>query len=185
MDVGCHVIDRIDYLFGPLVHVQGEALNKNSPFQDVEDYVSLKAEIGESSWSNAIHSVGAKVDCTWDFSSNDDEMDGFFIQGPKGSLRMAAMSPSLPVEVLNADGDILQTLEFEAPQHTAQPMIQCITNELLGHASKEEALCISRGDNAVRTSKVLDTILSSYYGGRDDEFWLRPETWPGRPKQQT
>ena len=181
MDVGCHVIDRIDYLCGPLVNVKGQALNTNSPFQDVEDYVELQAEIGQATWA-AIDSVGAKVDCTWDFSSNES-IDELIIQGPKGSLRMAAMSPSLPVQVLDLDCNVVRELTFEIPQHTAQPMIQCVTNELAGHASDQEKQCISRGDNAVRTSTVLDTILSSYYGGRDDEFWLRPESWPGRPKR--
>ena len=23
-------------------------------------------------------------------------------------------------------------------------------------------------------------VLAAYYGGRDDAFWTRPETWPGR-----
>jgi 1,5-anhydro-D-fructose reductase (1,5-anhydro-D-mannitol-forming) len=179
MDVGCHLIDRIDYLFGPMVNIKGAAMNKDSPYQDVEDYVELHAEIGPSSWA-FIDSVGARVDCTWDFSS-DETLDELIIQGPKGSLRMAAMSPSLPVQVLDVDGNVVQELTFEAPQHTAQQMIQRVTSELVGkELTKEEAACISRGDNAVRTSKVLDTILSSYYGGRDDEFWLRPETWPGR-----
>jgi len=183
MDVGCHVIDRIDYLFGPLVNVRGEAVNKNSPYQDVEDYVELHAETGESTWA-VLDSVGAKVDCTWDFSS-EDSLDELIIQGTKGSLRMPAMSPSLPVQVLDANGSVVKVLSFEAPHHTAQPMVQSITNELAGNASEEDTACISRGDNAVRTSKVLDTVLSSYYDRRDDEFWLRPETWPGRPNNNT
>lgn len=181
MDVGCHVVDRMDYLFGPLVNVQGMAANKNSPNQDVEDYVELHATIGESTWS-VIDSVGAKVDCVWDFSS-DESLDELVIQGPKGSLRMAAMSPSLPVQVLDANGNVVRELTFKAPQHTAQRMIQGVTNELAGTETIEQVAYISRGDNAIRTSKVLDTILSSYYGGRDDEFWKRPETWPGRPKR--
>lgn len=183
MDVGCHIIDRIDYLFGPLVNVKGKAVNRNSPFQDVEDYVQLQAVIGESPWA-AIDSVGAKVDCTWDFGS-EDSLDDLLIQGTKGSLRMAAMSPSLPIQVLDANGNIVNELSFQASKHTAQPMVQCITNELLGKATEQETACISCGDNAIRTSKVLDTVLASYYGGRDDEFWLRPETWPGRPKERT
>lgn len=39
MDVGCHVLDRIDYLCGPLVNVEGKAMNKNSTNVPVEDYV--------------------------------------------------------------------------------------------------------------------------------------------------
>jgi hypothetical protein len=25
----------------------------------------------------------------------------------------------------------------------------------------------------------MDRVLDDYYGGRQDAFWLRPETWPG------
>lgn len=42
------------------------------------------------------------------------------------------------------------------------------------------SVALSRGDNAFRTSKVLDTILSSYYGGREIGYWDRSNTWPGR-----
>jgi hypothetical protein len=30
----------------------------------------------------------------------------------------------------------------------------------------------------------MDRMLAAYYGGRDDEFWLRPDTWPGRHCQE-
>jgi hypothetical protein len=26
---------------------------------------------------------------------------------------------------------------------------------------------------------VIDRVLEGYYGGREDAFWARPETWPG------
>jgi predicted dehydrogenase len=177
MDVGCHVVDRLDYLFGPLSGVSGTALNRNSPDQDVEDYVHLKAEIGPCSWARCVNSAGAKVECIWDFSPSDDtdECDELVVTGTDGYLRMAAMSPSLPVQVFNHENDLLQELTFEAPEHTAQALIQTITDELRGVGN---AWCPSRADNAVRTSKVLDAALERYYGGRSDEFWLRPETWP-------
>ena len=91
----------------------------------VEDHVEIHANIRESTWA-AIDSVGAKVDCTWAVSSKD-ALDDLVIQGPKGALRMATMSPSLPVQVLDADGNIVRKLIVEAPEHTAQPMLQCIT----------------------------------------------------------
>jgi len=24
----------------------------------------------------------------------------------------------------------------------------------------------------------MDTVLNDYYGGREDDFWNRPQTWP-------
>ena len=96
---------------------------------------------------------------------------------------MAAMGAGLPMNVLDADGGLVETLEFDPPAHAAQPLIQSIVSELLGDDEEDEnhrsARSPARADNAVRTSEVLDAILGSYYGGRHDEFWTRPETWPG------
>lgn len=219
MDVGCHVVDRIDFLLGPLQSVTGRAENQRSPLQDVEDYVELRAEIGPSDWA-AVPSAGAKVDCAWEFAPEDPAappIDELVIAGPRGSLRMAAMSAAAPVEVLDASGAaVLRTLTFEQPQHTAQRLIQSATDELLlvkrrggsagangvggrsgvavdgggGRvvfstsgvvaAASAATRCPSRGENALRTSRALDKALNAYYGGRDDAYWSRADTWPGR-----
>ena len=121
------------------------------------------------------------VSCTWDFSGPEskEERDELVIEGPKGSIQMAAMSPSLPVRVYNAQGELVQTLEFETPEHTAQEMIQAVTDELRRLGSQP---FISSGDNAIRTSKVLDKVLKSYYGERNVGYWSEPQEWPGAPK---
>jgi 1,5-anhydro-D-fructose reductase (1,5-anhydro-D-mannitol-forming) len=179
MDVGCHVLDRIDWLCGPLVQVTGRAEKLGTTMGDVEDFVLVEANIGPSTWAS-IPSEGAKVSCSWDFSGTgaDAEGDELIIEGPKGALKMAGMSPSLPVLVLDANDSVVRTLEFETPQHTAQEMIQAITDELRGVRSEP---FISRGDNAIRTSRVLDTALETYYGKREEGYWLSPSSWPGRP----
>ena len=154
----------------------------------------MNATIGECAWS-AINSVGAKVECTWDFSPRDeednDEVDELVITGTKGSLRMAGMGAGQPIDVLDINGELIRTIEFHAPKHAALPLIQSIVNELRGldkagddGSSSSEKNCLvqslARADNAVRTSEVLDSILGTYYGGRHDEFWSRhPDTWPG------
>mmetsp|Transcript_7577 Transcript_7577/g.10106 ORF Transcript_7577/g.10106 Transcript_7577/m.10106 type:complete len:106 (+) Transcript_7577:2-319(+) len=104
-------------------------------------------------------------------------MDELIISGPNGSLKMAAMSPSLPIYVLDTNEAVIKTLTFEQPEHTAQRLVQLVTNEISG---AKENTAPSRGENALRTSKVLDTVLAGYYDGRDDAFWERPDTWPGR-----
>eukprot|EP00966_Prymnesium_polylepis_P036267 841263-Prymnesium_polylepis.2 len=174
MDVGCHVVDRIDYWLGPLESVTGSASNRNSPRQKVEDYVTLRATVGPSSWA-ATPSKGARVACSWDFGSQTaPPMDKLVISGPRGSLEMAAMSAAAPVSLVDADGKLLRELTFEAPEHAAQPLVQAMTDELRGVGQRR---CPSRADNALRTSRVLDAALGSYYGGRDDAFWSRPESW--------
>lgn len=179
MDVGCHVVDRIDYLLGPLTAVSGSAANRNSPQQAVEDYVTLQATIGPSA-SAAVPSDGARVRCCWDFAPFDADaapVDELSIRGVGGSLQMAAMSAAAPVSVFDARGNLVRTLTFGAPEHAAQRLIQSATDELRG---VNGARCRSRADNAVRASQVLDAALGSYYGGRWDDYWTRSDTWPGR-----
>lgn len=216
MDMGCHILDRIDYLFGPIVNVRSTVLRKGGEGMEssnanyyplVEDYVSMSAHIGPCDWS-AIFSEGATVSCLWDFSpledttakTNDDvsntnksnniannDEDELIIQGTKGSLRMAGMGAGGPIEVLDENGVLARTIRFNPPEHAAQPLIQSVVNELRGvgqvaddgNDSAGLAKSPARMDNAIRTSEVMDEILNSYYGGRDDDFWLRSETWPG------
>ena len=104
------------------------------------------------------------------------------ITGSNGSLEMAAMSPSAPISVLDAAGKLVRQLAFEQPEHTAQALIQSATDELRGVLAAQGGAaeqCPSRGENAVRASDVLDAALDSYYGGRNDGYWKRPEAWPG------
>ena len=97
----------------------------------------------------------------------------------KSLLACLVWSPSLPIEVLNAEDEVVQTLTFKAPQHAAQALIQKVTDELRGMGQAP-----SRGENAIRTSRVLDAALSGYYGGREDGFWLREGDWPRQKKGQ-
>jgi predicted dehydrogenase len=199
MDVGCHVLDRIDYLCGPLVDIKGEAQNKNSPHQKVEDYVHLTASIGatndRSSMQHSINAVGAKVECTWDFASPDQEpSDQLVLEGPSGSLRMTGMSPNAPIEVYDSDGNLLRKIaEFAMPEHTAQALIQAVTLDLVHLRLVQQAAqqagtnvdayekpdFLSFGENAIRTQKVIDEVLESYYSGREIGYWSR---WNGDGK---
>lgn len=201
MDMGCHVLDRLDYLFGPLENVtstvsrQGLAVPPSGSL--VENHVVMSATIGECNWS-AVPSAGAVVECVWDFSprgsrdrnskesSPSEDVDELVITGPGGALRMAAMGAGRPIEVLDAEGRTVRTLRFDAPAHAAQPLIQAIVDELAGRREdradgeakrRPSARSPARAENAIRTAEVLDAILSQYYRGRHDEFWSRPKTW--------
>ena len=56
--------------------------------------------------------------------------------------------------------------------------MQQIVDEIRG---VNGAVSPSKGDNALRVAAVVDTVLSSYYGGRADSFWERdPSTFPGK-----
>mmetsp|Transcript_7486 Transcript_7486/g.9974 ORF Transcript_7486/g.9974 Transcript_7486/m.9974 type:complete len:454 (+) Transcript_7486:260-1621(+) len=178
MDVGCHVIDRIDYLFGPIQNISSKVENRSGK-QDiaVEDYVAIKAQIGSSS-SAATKSEGASVDLVWDFTSSEEPCDKLEIVGSKGILRTNG-PPAEPLNICDGNGEILKTFEFEMPQHTGQGLIQAVTDDLRGVRKSD---IVSYGENAIRAQKVLDTSLNSYYGGREVGYWNREESWPGNPK---
>ena len=187
LDMGCHILDRIDYLFGPISvkhrDVRRKGGSSNTLYPSVEDYVRMTGTIGKCDWSS-VDSDGATLECTWDFSGgNQDEKDELIITGELGSVRMAGMGAGLPIEVYDADNKLIRTLEFDNPEHSAQPLIQAVVNEMRGMDATSDGSLVrspSRSANAVRTSDVLDAILGDYYGGRFDEFWKRESTWPGR-----
>ena len=199
MDVGCHVFDRIDYLCGPLEQVKGTAehrsQNNNNGGIDnipVENYCRATATVGAAPWASIPKGgcEGAAVDLTWDFSSNNDDngaIDELQFVGSNGrTLKMAGMSPTGPVEVLDEDGStVIESLTFDMPKHTAQRLIQAVTNDLVDrktqHRHRQRVDYLSFGDNAIRTQRVIDTMLDSYYGGREIGYWSRMDSWPGRP----
>lgn len=161
LDVGSHALDILDYLLGPLGDVVGTAANVASDYE-VEDHVAL-----------TFSAAGARGSMSWNFASTASD-DTMRLSGTEGEITFP-MFTSRPVRLEDASGVHLFDLPY--PAHVAQPMIQSVVDDLLGHGA-----CPSTGVSARRTSQVMDTVLASYYGGRQDAFWDRPLTWPGRRK---
>lgn len=158
-DLASHTLDVLDFLFGPLQAVSGDAAG--GAVADVEDRVSLR--FGTLS--------GAQGSGSWNFSSAASE-DRIAIVGQNGSLRLTTFG-NAPLELEEASG----TTEFSLPnpRHIQQPLIQLIVDSLHGRGS-----CPSTGESAARTSDVMDRAVLGYYGSRADGFWKEPERWPGR-----
>ncbi|KAL7505483.1 hypothetical protein ACHAXN_004020 [Cyclotella atomus] len=105
--------------------------------QGYSNYVSMEATIGECTWA-VIPSLDAKVECLWDFSpakesNGKSDVDELIIEGTHGSLKMYGMGAGLPVTIFDSGDNIVQTLEFDPPEHAAQPLIQSVVDELLVH----------------------------------------------------
>jgi 1,5-anhydro-D-fructose reductase (1,5-anhydro-D-mannitol-forming) len=162
LDLASHALDLLDYLLGPLADVKGTAANVASPYA-VEDNVALTF----GTRSNAVGSMH------YNFASatKDDTMR---IAGTDGELMFSVFGPE-PLRFENAAG--VQVFDLPHPPHVAQPLIQTVVDDLLGRGD-----CPSTGETAARTSRVMDAALAGFYGGRDDAFWDRPATWPGRRK---
>ncbi|HEX7465538.1 MAG TPA: Gfo/Idh/MocA family oxidoreductase, partial [Usitatibacter sp.] len=77
VDVGCHTLDILDYIFGPLENVNGTAANVRSPY-DVEDSVSMRFALPS----------GALGVAQWNFASAA-ETDEIVIQGELGEVRLS------------------------------------------------------------------------------------------------
>jgi predicted dehydrogenase len=162
LDVGSHTLDLMDFFFGPLRDVAGTAANVASDYTP-EDTVAMSFRTEEG-----IPGAG-----TWNFAA-DAHCDNFCITGTDGQIEFPVFDFG-PVTIKTAGG--LRSIARDHPPHVAQPLIQTIVDDLLGRG-----VCPSTGESARRTSQVMDAVLHDYYGGRANEFWNRPETWPGRRK---
>lgn len=173
LDVGCHTIDIIDFIVGPLADVVGGATRVLSDAAyDVEDTVALTGTFA----GNAVATM------SWSFAGPPSGgQDEIVIRGTKGELRLSTFgSEPVRVTLYDASGSATVTEHaFPRPAHVHQPLVQTIVNELRGVNGGVDA-CPSRGDNALRVAIVIDTVLTGFYGGRDDPFWLRQGMWPGQ-----
>jgi len=160
LDLASHTLDVLDFFFGPLRDVSGEAINVASP-GDVEDRVVLRFSTPG----------GARGLGSWNFSS-PHKQDLISIEGSAGVLRLSTFGET-PLELETSSGS--EAFALPNPPHIQQPLIQSIVDSLLGRGS-----CASSGVSGARTSWVMDRALASYYGARDEGFWKEPERWPGR-----
>jgi 1,5-anhydro-D-fructose reductase (1,5-anhydro-D-mannitol-forming) len=159
-DLGSHLLDVFDYIFGPLQKVQGSAQNIASPALEVEDTVSMSFE-----------AMGAPSVAIWNFASTQ-RADIIEIWGEKGTISLSCFGGD-NVRLENGAG--VQEFNGALPAHVHQGLVQTIVDELHGRGKS-----LSSGESALRTMHVMDTVLNAYYGGREDNFWQRSSLWPGR-----
>lgn len=142
LDVGSHGLDLLDFYLGPITTVKGFASNQAGRYT-VEDMVS-----GAWIHENHVHGSG-----NWCFNADRDE-DWVVVYGNRGRITFSVLDIAGLVIVENTNGT--QELCFDPPQHVQQPLIQMITDELLGLSTSP-----STGESALRTDWVLDRLRSS------------------------
>jgi predicted dehydrogenase len=158
LDVGSHVLDLLDHLLGPLVEVGGSVSSTGATA--VEDVVAMhfrtdRGVVGTASWNFA--------------ASQQHEL--LEIDGTAGQISMQVLGWS-SIRMTLENGSNAHEITLPDPPHIQQPLIQSVVDELLGRGT-----CPSTGVTAARTSAVMDATLNSFYAGRDDAFWTRPQTW--------
>jgi 1,5-anhydro-D-fructose reductase (1,5-anhydro-D-mannitol-forming) len=159
MDVGCHTLDIIDFIAGPLQDVAGQAVNAASRYE-VEDGVAMTFRLESGGLGTA----------SWNFASDQNE-EIIVFYGAEGRITISTFGQEL---IRLERGKEVQMIDLPNPHHVQQGLIGTIVGELLGRGK-----CPSTGETALRTTRVLDRVLDGYYGGRADEFWKRPGSWTG------
>lgn len=160
LDLASHTLDILDFILGPLGEVQGLAANRAGAAA-VEDVVAMAFRVG-----------GAPGTAQWNFAAVVAE-DVIAISGTEGELTLSTFGDD-PLRVLRADGSV-ESIALPNPRHIQEPLIRSIVDEWHGRGR-----CPSTGESALRTQRVMDAVLAGYYGGRDDAFWAREASWPGR-----
>ena len=159
-DLGSHLLDALDYIFGPLTNVAGNAANVATPQITVEDSVSM-----------SFVARGAPAAAQWNFAA-PVHLDRIEVFGDRAKLSMSCFGGD---DVIIEAGGEVQTFDGNAPQPVHLNLVQTIVDELRG-----QGVALSTGRSALRTMEAMDAVLSNYYGGRADEFWNRAQSWPGR-----
>jgi 1,5-anhydro-D-fructose reductase (1,5-anhydro-D-mannitol-forming) len=163
LDVGCHALDIMDYFFGALLEVKGHAKNQKSLYE-VEDLVEMSFKTFN----------GAQGSASWNFSSSLTK-DLMTISGSKGKIELSIFGNE-PILLKKNNFFSKSTLfPIKNPSPIQKPMIESIVNQLTGKGT-----CPSTAESAARTSKVMDLVLQNYYGNRDENFWEKPKSWPGK-----
>ncbi len=156
-DLGSHTLDILDYILGPLCNVRGSAANARGRY-DVEELVTM-------SFQTESGAVGTGV---WNFTTSV-RTDVIEVVGEGGSITLSTFGEG-PIRLTTSEG--VEEFDGSHPLHVQQPLIQSIVDELHGRGE-----CPSTGESALRTARVMDTVVDEYYAGRHDAFWSRPHTW--------
>jgi len=183
-DLAGHVFDLLNYWFGDIRFNDSQVANV-IPGHRLEDTVTVSFRTRDDALGQIL----------WNFDApkNEEIME---IEGAWGRIRLKCMPCSTPVrvEVLRqhsklkvrprpgerirkllgkkADPWIRAEYTFESLSFVQAPMIQNIVRLLrAGDRSTDYGML------AVKTAQLLDATLDDYYGGRQDDFWNRPDTW--------
>lgn len=140
VDLASHSLDFLDFVLGPVSRVCGFARNQAGAYP-AEDIVSAAFE-----FKNGVQAMG-----TWCFNSFESADRITFI-GSGGKVTLSTFGTE-PVQLETPDGK--EIFDLPNPPHIQQPLIQQVVNELLGPGS-----CVSTGESALRTSWVMDQLLS-------------------------
>ncbi|WP_448098684.1 Gfo/Idh/MocA family protein [Luteibacter yeojuensis] len=139
VDIGCHTLDILDFLLGPIVDARGMTSNQMDVYP-AEDTVAMAFRFASGVLGTGLWNFGA-----------DRREDRVEIVGDRGRLVFATFGDE-PIR-LDADGRV-EDIRIANPEHIQQPLIESIVAELTGRGR-----CPSTARTGARTSWVMDQVL--------------------------
>jgi len=143
VDLASHTLDFLDYALGPVRRARGVAAHHGGVYPP-EGIVSAAFE-----FESGVQAAGI-----WCFNAAA-EIDRVTLMGSGGQMSFATFADE-PLLLENKAGR--QIYEIPHPAHVQQPLIQQVVDELRGRGR-----CVSRGETALRTSRVMEALLAEYY----------------------
>ncbi len=138
-DLGSHMIDILQYFFGPIKSAKGYSSNQVKLYE-AEDMVSTSFI-----FENGIHGTG-----NWCFNAGED-LDRTEITGTKGKITYSTFGTE---PIILDSNDKIEKFKIENPKHIQQPLIQIIVDDLLGKDKSP-----STGKTGALTNKIIDEVL--------------------------
>jgi 1,5-anhydro-D-fructose reductase (1,5-anhydro-D-mannitol-forming) len=139
-DLGSHQLDLIDYLLGPIEIASGVTSNQLDLYEP-EDFVS----------AGFVCNNGVTGSGVWSFAAPahlyEDHME---ISGEKGRISFSCFEFSQTI--LSVDG-VNTYIDNPRPDPVQLPLIETVVRHFQG-----TGICLSDGDSAARTNKVLDIL---------------------------
>ncbi|MBZ2198668.1 Gfo/Idh/MocA family protein [Occultella gossypii] len=142
VDLASHTLDLLDHLLGPIARVSGYAANRSGRYP-AEDLVSAAFEFGSGVGGTGL----------WCYAAGEyrDEVE---IVGDAGSLTFSTFAQE-PLRLVRGGSE--ESIEAPYPATVQQPLIQAVVDELTGVGASP-----STGTSAIRTARIIDTLLASY-----------------------
>ncbi|MDB4304084.1 Gfo/Idh/MocA family oxidoreductase [Desulfosarcina sp.] len=144
-DLASHQLDFLDFLFGPARVVSAAAANQ-AQLYPAEDIVSATLTFDKGIFCSG----------NWCFSvSPKNEVDSFEIIGSKGKISFSTFNHT-PIKLDTEKG--IEIINYQNPKHIQYNLIKQVLDELL-----RKGKCVSTGESASRTNRVMDEIVKEYY----------------------
>ncbi|OIQ83265.1 glucose--fructose oxidoreductase precursor [mine drainage metagenome] len=162
VDLGSHTLDLLDLLLGPITQATGVAVNRDRRYP-AEDAVAATF-----TFDSGVVGVGL-----WDFDAQE-RLDDVEVIGTGGSLRFSSFGEE-PLRLTTSTG--LHEIPAPYPATVQLPLIQTVVDALTGNGE-----CPSTGRSALRTARVVDSVLSGYRAELSaGAVAAGPIVVPGRP----